>query len=142
MQALLDSLQNFLAAGWSVITELFQLITAFAPLPLLIGVLAWVVFWTFGVNWVKMRQTMLQGGWIALLLIGVTTVLVWGSIDPPVDGQHNLLGLTVSNFVGKTIYVTALYCIMFLCGSVQLSGCCAGCCQFDEDEPETHAITH
>ena len=34
MQALLDSLQNFLVAGWSVIVELFQLITAFAPLPL------------------------------------------------------------------------------------------------------------
>jgi hypothetical protein len=50
------------------------------------------------------------------------------------------VGLSLSNYVGKTVYVTALVCIMFLCGSVQLSGCCAACCRFEEDEP--HAAAH
>lgn len=52
---------------------------------------------------------------------------------------HDLLGLKLSNYVGKTVYVTTLFVIMFLCGSVQLAGCCASCCQFDEPaELEEH----
>lgn len=52
---------------------------------------------------------------------------------------HSLLGLRVSNFVGKFMYVTALICIMFLCGAVQLGGCCRV-----EDEPaaDVHQIQH
>jgi len=142
MQALIDSLQNFLLAGWNVIAELFHLVTDHVPLPLLIGLLAWIVFWTFGVNWVKLRETLLKGGCVALILIALATVLVWAGIDPPTNGHHSLFGLHVSNYVGKTMYVTALVCIMFLCGSVQLSGCCAGCCRFEEDQPEADAATH
>ncbi len=145
MQDLFNSLGKFLLAGWNVIEELSRLITDHVPLPLLLGLLAWIAFWTFGVNWVKLRETLLKGGCVALILIGVAAVLVWGNIAPPAGGHHSLLGLQVSNYVGKTMYVTALYCIMFLCGSVQLSGCCAGCCRFEEAEPsesESHASSH
>ena len=56
-----------------------------------------------------------------------------------IRAYHYLLGLRVSNLVGKTVYVTGLICIMFLCGSVQLGGCCRV-----EDEPvaEVHHIQH
>ncbi|MBT6497170.1 MAG: hypothetical protein HOL01_21790 [Planctomycetaceae bacterium] len=138
MQAFFDSLINFLFAGWNVVLELFQLLGD----GVLLGLLAWIVFWTFAVNWVKFREMLLNGGCVALLLIGLGAVLVWANIAPPAGGQHNLLGLEVSNYIGKTMYVTALYCIMFLCGSVQLSGFCAGCCQFEEDEAESHAASH
>ncbi len=143
MEALLDSLVNFLAAGWALIVEVYRLITSRVPLPLILGLLVWIVFWTFGVNWVKLRETLLKGGAVALVLIGLAAVLVWGTIAPPADGHHSLLGLEVSNYVGKTVYVTALICIMFLCGSIQLSGCCASCCRFEEDEdPDAHAPAH
>jgi hypothetical protein len=129
----------------NVVSELFNLITDHVPFPLLLGLLAWIVFWTFAVNWVKFRETLLNGGGIALFLIGVATVLVWGSIAPPAGGIHSLLGLELSNYYGKMVYVTALYCIMFLCGSVQLSGCCGSCCKFEEDESaesESHTASH
>jgi hypothetical protein len=141
MQAFFDSLINLLLAGWNVVLELFQLLGD----GVLLGLLAWIVFWTFAVNWVKFREMLLNGGCVALLLIGVAAVLVWANISPPAGGKHILLGLELSNYSGKIVYVTALYCIMFLCGSVQLSGFCAGCCQFEEDEaaePESHAASH
>ena len=141
MQAFFDSLINFLLAGWNVVVELCQLVGD----GVLLGLLAWIVFWTFAVNWVKFRGMLQNGGIIGLLLVGVAAVLVWANIAPPAGGIHSLLGLEVSNYIGKTMYVTALYCIMFLCGSVQLSGFCAGCCQFEEDdaaEAESHAASH
>lgn len=136
MEALGNSLLKFLTAGWDVIDELYRLLTDQIPLPVGLALLAWIVFWTFGVNWIKLRQTLLQGGCVALILIGLVTVLIWGTVDPPKGGVHSLLGLEVSNYVGKTMYVTAMYCIMFLCGSVQLSGCCGGCCSFEEEPVE------
>jgi hypothetical protein len=141
MQAFFDSLINFLLAGWNVVVEFCQMVGD----GVLLGLLAWVVFWTFAVNWVKFREMLLKGGWAGLFLIGVAAVLVWANISPPAGGKHILLGLKLSNYYGKIVYVTALYCIMFLCGSVQLSGFCAGCCQFEEDEAaeaESHAASH
>jgi hypothetical protein len=134
------SLLVFLAAAWSVVFELVQLMAQ----PICLGMLAWIVFWTFGVNWVKLHQTLRRGGCVALILIGLAIVLVWGTVDPPAAGQHSILGLQVNNYVGKTVYVTGLFCVMFLCGTVQLTGCCARCCNF-EDEPvelESHGSPH
>ena len=173
MDALLTSLQQFLTSGWDVIVSLLSLLLFWIP-PLLV---AWIVFWLFAVNWVKLRQVLLSGGWIGLILTGLVTILVWGSVAPPswcdvttsqggivsgnltastpnaitlvnrndqsvtvntgdvdrIDRFHPMLGMRLSNFVGKTVYVTTLICIMLLCGSVQLAGCCAFCCRFDDD---------
>jgi hypothetical protein len=104
-------------------------------LPLL-PLVVWVAFWTFGVNWKKLRVVLLQGGWVGLMLLGFLAVLVWGTVAPPVGGAHQFLGLTLGNFVGKTVLVTALICIMLLCGSVQLSGACGSLCRFDEPAAE------
>ncbi len=104
------------------------------------ALIAWVAFWLLAVNWVKLRQVLVQGGLIGLVLVGLCMIMIWGLIAPPADGAHYLFGLTLSNFAGKTVYVTALFCIMFLCGSVQLSGCCSSLCRFDEDESSEDAI--
>jgi hypothetical protein len=104
-------------------------------LPLL-PLLVWVAFWTFGVNWTKLRAVLLEGGWVGLVLLGFLAVLVWGMVAPPLGGAHQFLGLTLGNFVGKTVLVTALICIMLLCGSVQLSGACGSLCRFEEPAAE------
>lgn len=104
---------------------------------------AWLVFWMFAVNWTKLRtQITQQGGWISLLLIAFVWIIVWGVVAPPVSGSYHLFGLNISNFVGKTVYVTSLYSLMFLAGAAQLSGCCAGCCRFAEDVPEVDDHGH
>ena len=102
---------------------------------------AWVVFWLFGVNWSQLKPLLLQrwGGWVGVVLIGLVTILIWGTVAPPEKGAHLIFGLELSNYVGKTVYVTAMVCIMFLCGSVQLSGCCNRCCKFEEStQAEPH----
>ncbi|MGE0377016.1 MAG: hypothetical protein AB7Q45_16520, partial [Planctomycetaceae bacterium] len=72
----------------------------------------------------NLRRVLLSGGWLGGLLIMLVAIVGWGSIAPPESGTHSLLGLTLSNFVGKTVYVTSLAVIALLCGSVQLSGLC------------------
>ncbi|MBD3675976.1 MAG: hypothetical protein HUJ26_20900 [Planctomycetaceae bacterium] len=116
MYALLESLIQLFWAVWSVLASIGLLILPVVPL------LLWVGFWTFAVDWVKLRGFFIKGGWIGLLLLSLMAVLVWGVVAPPADGAHYILGKELSNFVGKTVYVTGLVCIMLLSGSVQLAG--------------------
>lgn len=116
---LFESLLQFFWAGVDVLRSIAQL---FEPnLGLWVGLIGWIVFCTGALNWVKLRKIILAGGWTGLLLIALMTILIWGSIDPPTDGAHYILGAPLSNFVGKMVYVTGLICIMLLCGSVQLA---------------------
>ena len=130
---LLNSLVDLFAALYQVLVSLLTLVAPWAPL------LCWIAFWTLAVDWVKLRQFFLQGGWSALLLGMFVTILVWGVVAPPESGAHFLFGLTVSNFVGKTVYVTGLVVITMLCGSVQLSGLCGRWAQFEDPEPAGHS---
>lgn len=130
MLEVLSNLVALLAAVWQLVISVAALILPWTPL------IGWLAFWLFAVNWVKLRSVMLQGAWIAVLFFGFMAILIWGVIAPPDDGYHYLFGLTLSNFVGKTVYVTALITIMFLCGSVQLSGACGSWAMFPEPEPE------
>jgi hypothetical protein len=133
MNELLTDLQKLLVAGWDVLISLLVLVLPWTPL------LAWVAFWLLAVNWVKLRDVMLRGGWIGVVLIGLVAVLVWSLVAPPESGSHHLFGLkNISNFMGKFVYVTALLTIMFLCGSVQLSGACGSLAQFPPDEAPDH----
>jgi hypothetical protein len=134
-----------------VLHNLIDLCRALAVLAVSIGevllpllpLVAWVAFWTFAVNWTKLRTALLQGGWVGLVLLGFLAVLVWGTVAPPAAGAHQFFGLTLGNFVGKTVLVTALVCIMLLCGSVQLSGACGSWCHFDEPAAEdAHHASH
>lgn len=114
-----ESLQQFFWAGVDVLRAILQL---FEPnLGLYIGLALWIIFWIGAVNWVRLRRILLSGGWIGVVLIALMAVLVWGSIAPPPDGRHYMLGIRPSNYFGKMIYVTVLLCIMLICGSVQLA---------------------
>ena len=140
MENLLNSLLELVIAVWNVVESLFYLVLPWTPL------VAWVAFWLLAVNWVKYRAVLLKGGWTGLVFIGLVMILIWGLIAPPVDGIHYVFGLSLSNFVGKTVYVTALFSIMFLCGSVQLSGACGSliCFKHEDEEPsdDGHSADH
>ena len=134
MENLLDSLKELIIAVWNVADSLFFLILPWAPL------IAWVAFWLLAVNWVKYRAVLLKGGWTGLAFVALMMIMIWGLIAPPADGFHHIFGLSLSNFVGKTVYVTALFSIMFLCGSVQLRGACGSlvCFKHEDEEPADH----
>lgn len=122
MQSLIDS---FLELFWAVLgfcTSIGGIILPVVPL------LLWVGFWTFAVDWTKLRTFFLKGGCVGLVLIGLIAILVWGVVAPPADGFHYMFGRQLSNFVGKTVYVTGLICLMLLSGSVQLAGVFPNCC--------------
>jgi hypothetical protein len=129
MDAVFSSLLQLVTAVWQLLIALIFVVTPWTPL---IGYLA---FWLFAVDWVKFRLVLIRGGIIGVLLIVLMTTLVWGLIAPPVGDYHNIFGLQLSNFVGKFVYVAALTVMMFLCGSVQLSGLCGSWAQFPEDAP-------
>ncbi len=112
---------------WELLGALLTLLLPWTPLA------AWVIFWMFAVNWLKLRGTLAKGGWVGLALMGAIMILVWGNISPG-TGTVDFFGLRVSNFVEKTVYVSGLFVILFMAGALQLSGCCSACCRFDEPE--------
>ncbi|WP_166830930.1 hypothetical protein [Thalassoroseus pseudoceratinae] len=118
MSQLLESLRQLLVAVWNVVQSLLGV---FEPnLGLWLFLAAWIGYFLFAVNWVALRRVMLSGGWVGVLLLALVSILVWGSVDPATQ-PHEIFGLQLSNYVGKTVYVTVLLCIMLVCGSVQLA---------------------
>ncbi|MDB5386198.1 MAG: hypothetical protein JWM11_1844 [Planctomycetaceae bacterium] len=133
MQNLLNSLLELSFAIMDLVVVLGAILLPWLPL------IVWLCFWLFAVNWTKLRIQLTQGGgWVGLLLIAVVWIIVWGVVAPPASGSYDLFGLHIGNFVGKTVYVTSLYCLMLLAGAAQLSGAFAGCCQFAEPVIEEH----
>ena len=137
MEPLINSLGNLLVASWDVVISVLVLVAPWTPL------IAWIAFWLLAVNWEKLYPVMAKGGAVGSLLIGLMMILIWGLIAPPQDGFHHLFGLKTSNFVGKTVYVTALLTIAALCGSVQLSGACGTLALFpEESDGDDHHDSH
>ena len=133
MDALFDLFSSLINVLWSLLDVVVNLVRVVLPwLPLL----AWVGFWTFAVNWAKAFPILRRGGFIGILLLMFVTVIVWGAVAPPVNGKHLMLGLSVSNYAGKFIYVTMLTCIALLCGSAQLSGAFGRLGEFPEEPAE------
>ncbi len=133
MTELLTSLSKLIVDLWSLLKVVSGLLLPWIPLAV------WIGFWLCAVNWNKLRDVLVsKGGLLGVLLIGAIWVLIWGVVAPPESGSHYLFGLTLSNFVGKLVYVTALFCLMFLCGSVQLSGCCQQWCEVTMPDPRAH----
>lgn len=131
MEVLL-SIWNVVVAVANLLVELVLFVAPWVPL------LAWIAFWLFAVNWKKLYPILPNGGIIGVILTGLMAILVWSVIAEPVGGVHHLYGLKVTNVYGKLMYVTSLFVIAALCGSVQLSGTCGRLCEFKEAEPQTH----
>lgn len=133
MDALFDLFSSLINVLWSLLDVVVNLVRVILPwLPLL----AWIGFWTFAVNWAKAFPILRRGGFIGILLLMFVTVIVWGAVAPPVNGKHLMLGLSVSNYAGKFIYVTMLTCIALLCGSAQLSGAFGRLGEFPDEPAE------
>lgn len=128
---LFQSLVNVAESLLDVVIALVKIILPWLPL------LAWIAYWSLAVNWVRSFEILRRGGFIGVLLLMAVAVIVWGAVAPPIDGTHTIFGLTVSNYVGKFIYVTLLTCIALLCGSVQMSGTFGSLTDFSSDENET-----
>jgi hypothetical protein len=125
---LLHSLLNVLESLWELLLVAGRLVIPYAAL------MCWIAFWLLAVNWENLYSVFWSGGWIGIALLTVMVVFIWGVIAPP-ETTHDLLGMEVSNFVGKFVKVAALVAIMFLCGAVQLSGAVNCCVRFDEPAP-------
>lgn len=141
MEALLNALGELGAPLRDLVVALAGLILPWTPL------IAWIAFWLFAVNWTRLREIFSLGGWIGVALIGAVMVLIWGSISPLAGGYHDFFGIRVTGtFVEKFIYVAGLFCIMFLCGALQLSGFAASCCPVEEPvliaEDHGHGAEH
>jgi hypothetical protein len=124
---LINSVVQLLQAVLNLVLSLVNVAVPWIPL------LAWIAFWGLAVNWTKAFPILRRGGFFGVLFLMFATVLVWGSVAPPEGGRHFLLGLAVSNFTGKFIYVTMLTCIALLCGSAQLNGAFGRLASFPED---------
>ena len=133
MSELLISLSDLIVAAWSLLRAVSGLLLPWFPLAL------WIGFWLCAVNWNKLFEVLFsKGGILGLALIAAVWVLIWGVVAPPASGAHFIFGLTVSNFIGKFVYVTGLICLAWLCGSVQLSGCCNKWCEVTMPDPHAH----
>ena len=133
MEALFDLFFSLVSVFRSLVDVVVNLVRVVLPwLPLL----GWVGFWTFAVNWSKAFPILRRGGFIGILLLMFVAVLVWGAVAPPASGKHFMVGLSVSNYFGKFIYVTILSCIALLCGSAQLSGAFGRLGEFPDEPAE------
>lgn len=132
--ALFQALLNLVSALLEVLVAAGSLLLPWLPL------IAWALFWALAVNWQKLSSVIKSGAFLGIMLLGLAAVLVWGCIAPPLDGRHYVeifdLKLSVSNFVGKLVYVVGLIVIMFAAGSCQLSGMFDGLVCFADDEVE------
>lgn len=131
---LLQAILNLLTAVLEVVVTAGSLVAPWLPL------IAWAVFWALAVNWEKLSAVIRSGAFVGIAMIALVAVLIWGCVDQPIGGQHHLLGLAVSNFVGKLVYVVGLVIIMFAAGSAQLSGMFDGlvCFETDDESADDH----
>jgi len=140
----MDLSQSLLNVFTSLVELLAVLARAAVPW---IPLFAWIAFWAIAVDWTKLYPLLMRkAAIVGVLLIAFIAILVWSVVAPPADGVHHLFGLNVHNFTAKTVYVTALMVIAFLCGSVQLSGACASLTHFEEpalaDAHDDHGHGH
>ena len=133
----LAPLGNLIDAVGQILLGLKQILTVVASevfsAPVL-PVLVWSLFWLFAVDWTRLRQIILKGGWLGVVLVGVVMVVVWQQIVPEAEV---VLNLEVNGYIEKMVYVTALFSVMFVCGAIQLTGCCRRCCPVPTTELET-----
>ncbi|MCA9051426.1 MAG: hypothetical protein KDA89_21960 [Planctomycetaceae bacterium] len=132
---LFQSILNVFRSLLDVVVALFYVILPWLPL------LGWIAYWSLAVNWVKVFDLLRlrRGGYIGVVLLMLLAVLIWGTVSPPIEGTHFILGLTLSNYVGKLVYVTILTCIALICGSVQMNGTFGSLIDFSaEDVVEEH----
>ncbi len=86
-------------------------------MPLLLVVLAWVLWWLVAVNWRKAWPMLAEGGWAPVVLLMLVASMAWAMIDAR---PCNCLGfLVVPNGWWQLGYVSMLAAIALVCGWLQ-----------------------
>jgi hypothetical protein len=74
----------------------------------------WIAWWLFAVDWRKNWSVLARGGWAPVVLLGITTALVWSRILP-----SDCPSCGLANFWWQLGYVGMLFGVAFLCGWLQ-----------------------
>jgi len=77
----------------------------------------WTVFWLLAVNWKKVWPVLAEGAWAPLVLLILTSAMVWARIEP---GPCNCLGfVTIPELWWHLGGVCTLVALAFLAGWLQ-----------------------
>jgi len=102
---------------WQLVVGIFQLVAALLAVALRWWVvIAWIAWWTFGVNWQKTRAVLKQGAWAPLVLLMLVIALVWSRVAP---ASLTSEFVNIPNFWWQLGAVALLVAFTFLCGVVQ-----------------------
>jgi hypothetical protein len=101
--------------------------------------LGWLAWWLWGVNWKQAWLVLGQGAWLPLLLLLITTALVWSQLAP---SDCTCLGfVTVPNFWWQLGGVGLLLAVTLFCGWLQrVFGW--GPAEINLDPPEASSAQH
>jgi hypothetical protein len=101
---------------WSErLVEVFQSLWAFVValgrlladvLPHVLGLLLWIIFWLWAVNWKKVWPVLAQGAWAPAVLLLVMAALAWSRMVP-------------GAFAWQLAEVGAAACVALFCGWLQ-----------------------
>ena len=84
----LAPLENLVEAVGQILLGLKQILTVLATevfsAPVL-PILVWSLFWLFAVDWTRLRQIILKGGWLGVVLVGVVMVIIWQQVVPEAE---------------------------------------------------------
>ncbi len=79
--------------------------------------IAWIAWWLWGVNWRRAWPALAAGGWAPVVLLGVTSALVWSRISP--SDCDGLRFITVPNFWWQLGTVGLYIAVALFCGWLQ-----------------------
>lgn len=116
MDQLLSSLWQLVLSMGQVLVAVGQLVTPWLPLILL------VLVSLLAVDWRRAWPVLVSGGWIGIVILGVTIASVWNFLHPMKELVQPIDGLTLQSWVIRVVETTACLLIMLACAGWQLSG--------------------
>lgn len=79
--------------------------------------LAWIVWWLWGVNWSKAWPMLRAGAWAPLVLLIIVVALGWSQLTPRDIRVFGFLRLP--NFLWQFIGTGGFVCLALFCGWLQ-----------------------
>src|SRR2546425_80601 len=102
---------------WQLVVNLFQLLASVLALAAQWWfVIVWIAWWTFAVDWRKVRPVMSQAAWAPVILLVLLIALAWSRINP-VEFSWGIVVLP--NFWWQLIAVIMIVVLTLLCGVLQ-----------------------
>src|SRR5262245_21427217 len=102
---------------WQLILNVFQLLGALLNLAAQWWfVIVWIAWWTFAVNWRKLRPVLSQGAWGPVILLMLIIALAWSRLAP---GELSWGIVVLPNFWWQLAALTVILCFTLLCGVLQ-----------------------